>query len=369
MPQTTFDIWDTAQLTHMVERRLTVGKENTPSLGDRLAPFVDVQSRKVKYRVAEVDAFGIGKLRAPDGNPQLYRSSMTYTDQLVELALPDEMERIDEDTMLRLNSSDENIRRSAGADVITRGSILALRNYRKIEAMRWEMFLTGKVTLDYDDSNVQIDFGLPADHQVIPTIAWTNTQAANIVDQVRAWQKKVADDVGHLALHIYMNSTTWEYVYNNKGIRDLLSTWGRSLMVPTREEVARLFHEGTTIEIYDGGYRPEGAVGRGDSSLTKWLPDGYVLMTTDHIIDGQRIADTPNGQVLVSTGYNSAEPRQGPASETILHPVSHNTFLRYARAAIPRMLVPEAFFVADVYQGVEEPPGSEEGGNGGSGQS
>lgn len=359
MPATTFDIWDQAQLSHAIERTLTTAKENLPSLGDQIAPKIDVQSRKVKYRITEVDAFGIGNLRAPDGNPVIWRSSVSYREEFIELALPDEMERISEDTMLRLQSSDEKIRRSAGADVVTRGRILALRSWRRIEKMRWEMFLTGKVTLDYQDNQAaQIDFGLPATHVVTASTLWTDTTNADIIAQVRAWQKLVADDIGVYGLSIHMNSDTWELVYNNAKIAAKLSTWGRGLMVPNKDDVARLFREGSEINIYDGGYRDTGITlnnqstpnrSRGDVNLTKWLPYGKVLITPKgYNVDGEKIADTPSGQVMIATGYNSAEPRQGPQAETILEPISKNTFLRYANAAIPRMLLPEAFLVATV---------------------
>lgn len=358
MPPTTFDIWDQSQLTHVIARAMTLGRENVPSLADQIAPKEDVKSRKVKYRVSEVDAFGVGQLRAPDGNPQLYRSAMSYRDEYIELALPDEMERVSEDTMLKLLSSDLNIKASGGVDLVTRGKILGLRNMRRVEKMRWEMFLTGKVTLDYLDSDDQIDFGLPADHIVTAGTLWSDTTNADIISQVRTWQKVLADDIGTYGTEIHMNSDTWDYVYNNAKIATKLSTWGRGLMVPQMDEVASLFREGTSIHIYDGGFRDVGVkmgsvagkpnASRGNAQLTKWLPNGKVLITTPYQIDGEKIADTPNGQVMIATGYNSAEPRQGPQSETILDPISKNTFLRYAGAAIPRMLIPEAFFVATV---------------------
>lgn len=356
MPITTFDIWDQAQLTRTVERALTTNKENMQSLGESISPKVDVQARKVKYRITEVDAFGIGQLRAPDGNPKLYRSAISFRDEFIELALPDEMERISEDVMLKLLSTDEKIKQSGGVDVVTRGKILALRNWRRIEKMRWEMFLTGKVTLDYEDSDFQLDYGLPATHIITASTLWTDTVNADIIAQVRGWQKLMSDDIGVYGLHLHMNTDTWELVYNNAKIAAKLSTWGRGLMVPGKDDVARLFREGTVIDIYDGGYRdtivgakPAGSLNRGDSFLTKWLPYGKVLITpAGYQVDGEPISDTPNGQVMVATGYNSAEPRQGPQSETILDPISKNTMLRYASAAIPRMLIPEAFIAVTV---------------------
>ena len=69
------DIWDQAALTAQVVRRLKTKKENLPSLADQIAPFQEVRERRLKMRVVEVDAFGVGQLRAPDGDPKLFRTT------------------------------------------------------------------------------------------------------------------------------------------------------------------------------------------------------------------------------------------------------------------------------------------------------
>lgn len=368
MPPVTFDIWDQAALTAQIRRKITTGKENLPSLGDVIAPLQDVRERKLKFRIIEVDAFGIGQLRAPDGDPKLWRTSQRVREEMIELALPDEMERISEDILDRLDSTDENIRLTAGADVVTRGAVLAARSWRRVERMRWDAFLKGYVDLDYDDSGLRLTYDIPNDHFVTAGTLWTDTVNADIVSQLRGWQKKIADDVGAYGTRIYMNSDTWELVSNNAKIAAKLSSWGRSLLIPSGvAEVASLLRGGqgdvtgspsTQIIIYDGGYRDVGSdvagtgtnLVLGDSTLTKWIPYGKVLITTEPNLPetGEQIADTPNGRVRVATGYNSAVWKQGPAAETILHPISKNEMLRYARANIPRILIPEAFLVATV---------------------
>lgn len=355
-----FDPWDQAQLTHLINRQITVGRENTPSLADQIAPKRSVQARRVKFKVASVDAFGVGQLRAPDADPQLTRTQINREERLVDLALPDEMERISEDVQQKLASSDQNIRDAGGADLTTRGAVLAERSRRAVERMRWDAFLTGKVRTDYTDSASVIDFGLVGTHVVTASTLWSDTGNADPVSDLRTWQRVLANDVGFYGLKIHMNTNTWEYVYNNKKLREyLVPNNSRSLLIPNKGDFTSLLYEGSEVVVYDGGYRavgsdrntdgtPKGELGRGWSSMTPWLPDGKVLITTPYSIDGEQIADTPEGMVAVASGYNTVDWRQGAQAEQILHPISKNLFLRYGNAAIPRVLIPEAFFVATV---------------------
>lgn len=365
MPPILFDRFDSAALSFQIQRSLETGLEKLPSLADQIAPFEDVRDRSVKFRRVEVDAFGVGQLRAPDASPRLWRTTHRIREELIDLALPDEMEHISEDTLAKLDSSDPLVQMSGGVDLITRGQVLARRSARRVEKMRWDAFLKGYVDLDYEDSGERITFAVPNDHfvDVTGTGPWTTT-STDIVSQIRGWQKKVADDIGEYGTQIHMNSDTWELVFNNAPIRDLLSSWGRSLMVPTgTTEVASLLRGGTGDEttaprtqiiVYDGGFRDVGTatgnLGLGMSQITKWIPYGKVLITTPYVLGtGERIADTPNGRVRVASGYNSATWVQSPQAETVLQAdPPHDEFLRYARANIPRLLIPEAFFVATV---------------------
>jgi hypothetical protein len=358
-----FDPWDQAQLTHLIRRQLTYGRENIASLADTIAPKLDVQSRRVKFKIVAPDAFGVGQLRAPDADPKLTRSSFSREERVIDLALPDEMERVSEDIQQKLASTDENIKDSGGLDLITRGAILAERNRRAVERMRWQAFLTGKVTTNYDEtqSDATIDFGLMPSHVVDAATPWTDIAASDPVQEVRAWQKQMADDIGFYGLKIHMNSTTWEKVLENEKLMGMVSTnSSREYRIATKADFQALLYEGSEVVIYDGGYREPGSDKNPDgssrglqsygfNSMTPWIPDGKVLITTPYQIDGEKIADTPDGLVAVATGYNSIDWRQGAQAEQIIHPISKNIFLRYGRAAIPRLRVPEAFFVADVF--------------------
>lgn len=369
MAPLTLDRWDSAALSFQIKRKITTGKEELPSLADSIAPFNDVRDRSVKFRIVEVDAFGIGQLRAPDASPRLWRTTQRVREELLDLALPDEMEHISEDTLAKLDSIDPIIQLTGGADLVTRGAVLAERSARRVEKMRWDAFLKGYIDLDYEDSGARWTFAIPNDHfvDVSGSGPWT-TASTDIIAQIRGWQKKIADDVGAYGTRIHMNSDTWELVFNNTVVRTLLSSWGRSLMIPSgTAEVAALLRGGTgdqtdspqtKIIVYDGGYRnvvgggavPPGNTSLGDAQLTKWLPYGKVLITTEYNLPGVGpIADTPNGRVRIKSSANQAQWVQSPAAETVLQTMPpHDEFLRYARANVPRLLVPEAFLVATV---------------------
>src|SRR6266498_1302617 len=123
MPFTVFDVWDTAVLTNEIVRPPAgrdpgAAEDQATRLGDTIAPLKSHPARQAKVRVSELKPFGKGQLRAPGATPPLFRTQVSWEDRIIELALLDEMERIDEETWLALDSPDDNIRRSAGASLI-----------------------------------------------------------------------------------------------------------------------------------------------------------------------------------------------------------------------------------------------------------
>ena len=81
---------------------------------------------------------------------------------------------------------------------------------------------------------------------------------------------------------------------------------------------------------------------------TRYLPIGKVLITTEYSVEGEKIADTLNGEVDISVSFNEAEPVMGPAAEVILNHLDKNRYLRQAASRIVRLLHPECFLAAQV---------------------
>ena len=169
----------------------------------------------------------------------------------------------------------------------------------------------------------------------------------------------MAADSGYYGRHIHITSKTWDYLLRNTKIKNAVNFYAAGapqINRPTRELINQLFTSFATnvdITIYDNGYRAEGVSGSTTAlgglygwpgSITKYLPDGFLLMTTDYVVDGQNIADTLDGQVLVGDNPTSDfRAVQGPQSEVLRDPIAKTTFLRQASARMPRILYPECF--------------------------
>lgn len=361
MPFKTFDIWDQGLLTEMIVRPFdgrdpAAAEDQATLLGRTIAPLKSHAGRLARVKVAELKPFGKGQLRAPDATPPLFKPSVTFTEQLIELALLDEMERIPEEEWLKLNSSDENVRRSAGAQLVDRGRILRLRNERLTEWMVWQA-LQGQLILTYPQGGtVVVDYGFPSGHKPVltGTNAWTDTTNSDPVVDIQAWSEKLADDSGFFARHLHMTSKTYDLLIRNTKIKNMINFYAAGaapIQRPRQQDLLNLFTSfavGQDITIYDNGYRDVGATGIGRPALTRYLSDNRVLVTAPYVIDGHNIADTLDGQVSVSTGYNSTDIRQGEQAEVMLDHISKTYFFRYASARIPRVLIPEAILFAQV---------------------
>lgn len=353
MAAATFDIFDQAALTGVINRPLESRFEQFPSVGDQIAPLNPVQSRVVKIQAREVESFGVGQYRAPGATPPLTDFQAVYEETAIELALLDEMNRIKDEDWLNLQSSDEGVQRKAGVSLVERGNALALRNRRLSEVLRWQAFTGGAVITYPNGSEVSIDYGINATPDIGSDAGysdyWDNHSASDPIADFKKLQKLSADAVGFYGTRVHMGSDVLDHLIQNQNVEGMLTGTDRPLSVVRQSDLLSLLRDGTEFIVTDGGYRDVSAgTDRGVSSVTPYLDPKHILITTPYVIDGERIADLCDGQVIVSTGYNQVAIRQGAQAEVLLEHVSKTHFFRYGSARIPRILVPGAFVYAKV---------------------
>lgn len=347
----TFDIWDQATLTDLISKPLQSQFEDGPKLGNLIAPIKSIDGTSAKLRTFQTLAFGKGQFKAPDGNPGLYTPSQTFSESIIELLELEEMHKIPSSEFLQLNSKDSTVARAAGTSLIDRGKALQLRNDRLTEWMRWQAF-SGALTVEYPTgSSLYIDYGFQSSQKPVVSTLWSSTSSADPISDMRSFSDTIASLSGFRGLRYHMNSKTFGYLTRNANVKALLTNTNRRLYVPQKEDIVSLLPDGSDIVIYDNGYRAE-SVGssRGvPDSLTQFLPDGKVLVTTEYVVDGVNIAETLDGQVVTSGGQsNEAVIKSGPQSEVWFDQMSKNHFLRVAARRVPRLNYPECFVYATV---------------------
>jgi len=349
-----FDIYDQAALTALINEPVDTALESAPRLGDQIAPLQNTESRLARMDVGRTYSFGIGQFKAPNAMPALVEMPVTERrEALIEMAQLEEMHRINSEQWMRLRSNDENVRRAEGLDIVDRGVILRRRMERLTEKMRWDVFVNGALTITYPRTNSQlfIDYGwLPGHKPVLAgTSLWTDLVNSDPVADMEAWQLKVADDSGHMGTMIHLTSQDAKLILQNTKLKAYFSVPDGTPFRPSLDQVASLLAAGTTFVIHDAGWRPmQSGADRTEAAHTRYLPVGKVLVTSPYSIEGERIADTLNGQVDVSVAYNEAEPTMGPANEVILNHLDKNRYLREAAARLVRVFHPECFLCATV---------------------
>lgn len=361
MPFQVFDAWDQAALTDEITRppagRAPGAAEDTADRGPELAPMKDVNTRTVKVRVREITPFGVGQFKAPSASPGLVTFGNTWTEKTISLALLEEVHMIDTEEWQKMNSEEENVRRSAGLDYIERGQIMKTRMDRLTEKMRWDALLNGVLTITYPlplANTLQINYGYSAGHQPTASPLWTSVSTADPVADVQTWSELLADDAGFYARYVWMNSKTFDLLVRNQKIISTINFFANganSIQRPRRQDILELFSSffvNQAIEIYDNGYRAVGQTGIGRPSLTKFLPDNKVLVTGPYEVDGLPIAQTLQGLVEVPTGYNSTAIVQGFQAYTQLDQFTMTHYLRVASARMVRINYPDAILAATV---------------------
>ena len=348
----TFDIYDQAVLTQLVNEPVDTALENPPYFGQQKTPNNDIQSRMARMDVGRTYSFGMGQFKAPNAMPALIEMPVTERrEALIELAQLEEMHRINSEQWLRLNSADENIRNAEGLAMVERGRIMRQRLERLSEWMRWQCFVNGALTITYPRTNSQIaiDYGFLTGHKPTAATLWTDTTNADPVVDLESYQLKVADDSGFLGTRIHLTSATAKLILTNAKLKTYFNVPAGQAFRATLDQVAQLLAEGTQFVVHDAGFRPMASgAARTDAAHTRYLPNGKVVVTTEYQIQGENIADTLNGQVEVSASYDSTSITMGPSNEVILDHMTKNRYLREGAARIPRVLHPECFLSATV---------------------
>lgn len=352
---TLLGVWENQQaLTELVKRDMARraeqndGGEQRRRVGEVIAPLVPVNDTVTSVRTLDLPPAGIGQFRAPDASPALYKPKPRITERMIELLFLDEKERFVASEWQKLQSPDEELAKRAKINLVERLQIFMNRNDNLTEKMRWDAFKGGVVTITYPTgAQIVIDYGFPAGHTPTAATAWTDTVNSDPIADLRAWAGVGATDAGAFYNKIHLTSDTWLLLQNNSKIKNYLSALGRDLLIPNISDVQRLLREGTGNFVFaDGGWQPDSAT---NYTLTKFLPNNRLLLTTDYVFEGQRIADVADGLVpVLEEGAETPTFQRGIQTEVYTERETKTVFRRVSSSRVVRIHLPQNFLYATV---------------------
>jgi hypothetical protein len=291
-----------------------------------------------------------------EGEPRPAPQLSTFRQESeIELVQIHEMRPVDERLMrkLRLGSSSEQER--AGADIALGQQALSIRGERQSDWMVLTALLTGQLPIQFEDEGGQgfvVDYGMKATHLATVTTPWSNLALATPIDDIRGWQQLLADDAGDYGIHIWMNTTTWQYILYGAQAREILTGTDRGQLIATEQDIRDRLWAGDRVQFHitDAGYLEETAgYNKGRGAHTKWFANDQVLITTADPFNGQPICEHFDGMVAVPVS-EFAEPqlRQGAQSWIKLDTDAITTYYHQASTRMPRLNLPDNVVSADV---------------------
>lgn len=341
-----------AVLTDNIVGPSFTAQEQAPFVGERIAPIRNVDGDVVAITASRIAAIGIGQFVAPEASPPFVDlTGREEESQITEMADLAEQHRISPTRWRRLQSSDPEVVGEEARRLIEIGQILEERNRRLTEKMRWDAFM-GRVIAEYQnrDTNLVIDYPIPLGNRPTVTVPWTDTENSDPIADIKAWRLKVGQETGQPGNLVHLADEDLELVLLNENLRGYFNIPVGQPFRPTEEDVARLI--GTNVEFVpvNHSYRKEdvGSSVRAEDH-TRYLPLGKVLVTPAYNANGRQIAEVPNGDVEIQTGYNTGALLKGPQSEIKLHGDSMQRFLHHKSKRLPRLVQPGAFLTATIY--------------------
>lgn len=327
---TTKDIRDRHILTKLITKQL----HEDSSIGAKIAPLEQTNSRHVKVAIRTWTPAGLGQFKAINANTPIRRGGGDVEQQYTQLVDLEEMEVLDADDLINLASPDDRVAKAAARDVVEIGKELAIRNRNLTRWMRWQAFKDelsitfndGTATaIDYDLDNS--DGGMSESHIVSASTDWDTAGSASPITDVRNWEDILSTDAEVDGAFLHVNKKTFRTMQQIDEIEGYLLDHYGPLKIPNAAAMKEIFDLTGGIIVENGYYV--------DTSGTRhyYIPEGYALMTTPYTVDGESIAQVYDGPAVMVRGDDLVVANNpGLQVEVFVDKKSKNQFIRLSTA-------------------------------------
>lgn len=209
------------------------------------------------------------------------------------------------------------------------------------ERMRMSLLTSGTISISANGQNYDYDYGMSAEQQVESN--WSNADA-DIVGDLRKWQKQISDTTGNKPTRMILNSKTESYFLKNNDLKNAI--WHNNAEAPILETNVKqylLSALGLTYAVYDNMFIDEA------NQQKNYVPDDTVVLIPRGTLGKSWFGTTPEESDLMSgSAANVAITDTGVAVTTSkkIDPVNVDT--KVSMIFLPSFEGIENVIIADV---------------------
>lgn len=316
-------------------------RQYKPLLGETLFPEVKHDTLDFKYLKAGSSLATIASVHAFDTEAEI--GSREAASQALEAAYVKRKLQITEKDLIALQFP-----RTPAEQKYLMGQVfndidsLVASVRARIELMRMEALTTGKVTLNENGLNMEVNYHVPSEHQEALSGAdlWTS-DTADIIGDLERWQDSLDDK----ATRILTSKKILNLMLRNSKIIGYL--YGRdSVRVPTRSDLNAFLtqHDLPTIAVYDSKYRKQND--NGTYTTHRYFGENKLVMFGDGVLGETLYGPTPEESRMIREGADVSNVDKVIAMvyEEGKDPIS--TWTKAAATAIPSFPEAENVFQA-----------------------
>jgi hypothetical protein len=262
----------------------TRARQQPVFLGESLFPerkiqelsFEMIKGANMKQVVAAVHAFDTETQTASrDG----------ISKSAAELALIKRKIRMNEKTIIMLASPRNDAEKQLAMEYVYNDIDNMVNAVRaRVEAMRMEALSTGKIIVNENGVNAEVEYGVPTDHQetLSGTSLWTDA-GAKPLDDIYDWVDKIVTDTGVTPTRAMTSKSVVNALLKHAAIRKaLFGTESDRVATLAQLNALLVSMDLPAIATYDGQYRLQNS--NGTYTTKRYFPDNkFVIMPADNL--------------------------------------------------------------------------------------
>lgn len=212
------------------------------------------------------------------------------------------------------------------------------------ERMRMMMLTTGTISVEGNGQAYDYDYGMPEDHSVNATVAWSNPDATIIAD-IRKGIDKIVEDTGVTVARALCSSKVFGYFRINKELKGTLLALSGGTGYLSDAKIKQYIKDELDIEIvtYDKKYRDE------KGTAQRMVSDDIFAMFPEGQLGNTWFGTTPEeSDLMASEVANVTIVDTGVAVTTIEKADPVNVETKVTMICLPDFPTADQVYIIDV---------------------